>query len=76
MSSPYNPQHINPSNSPKRLERSMTDKYIAGVCGGIAQYLGVDATAVRVVFILLVLMGVFPGLLAYGVAWLIMPAEF
>ena len=76
MSSPYNPQHIYPGNSPKRLERSMTDKYIAGVCGGIAQYLGVDATAVRVVFILLVLMGVFPGLLAYGVAWLIMPAEF
>ena len=76
MSSPYNPQNFNPGNSPKRLERSMTDKYIAGVCGGIAPYLGVDATAVRVVFILLVLMGVFPGLLAYGVAWLIMPAEF
>ena len=76
MSSPYNPQNINPGNSSKRLERSMTDKYIAGVCGGIAQYLGVDATAVRVVFILPVLMGVFPGLLAYGVAWLIMPAEF
>ena len=36
MSSPYNPQQINPGNSPKRLERSMTDKYIAGVCGGIA----------------------------------------
>lgn len=76
MSSPYDPQNINPGNSPKRLERSMTDKFVAGVCGGIAQYLGVDATAVRVVFILLVLMGVFPGLLAYGVAWLIMPAEF
>ena len=54
----------------------MTDKYIAGVCGGIAQYLGVDPTVVRVIFIVLALAGVFPGLLAYGIAWLIMPAEF
>lgn len=76
MSSPYNPQNINPGNSSKRLERSMTDKYIAGVCGGIAQYLGVDPTVVRVIFIVLALAGVFPGLLAYGIAWLIMPAEF
>ena len=63
------------SNTPKRLERSMTDKYIAGVCGGIAKYFGVDSTLVRVVFILLVLAGVMPGLLAYIVAWMIMPAE-
>ncbi|WP_353959161.1 PspC domain-containing protein [Corynebacterium coyleae] len=54
----------------------MTDKYIAGVCGGIAKYFGVDSTLVRVVFILLVLAGVMPGLLAYIVAWMIMPAEF
>ena len=66
----------NISNTPKRLERSMTDKYIAGVCGGIAKYFGVDSTLVRVVFILLVLAGVMPGLLAYIVAWMIMPAEF
>lgn len=76
MSNSYNPQNINPNDSPKRLERSMTNKYLAGVCGGIAQYLGVDATVVRVVFVLLAFLGVFPGLLAYGVAWLIMPAEF
>lgn len=64
------------SNTPKRLERSMTDKYIAGVCGGIAQYFGIDSTVVRVAFILLVLAGVMPGLLPYVVAWMIMPAEF
>ena len=29
MSNPYNPQNINPGNSPKRLERSMTDKYLS-----------------------------------------------
>lgn len=76
MSSPYSPQNFNPDNSPKRLERSMSDKYIAGVCGGVAKYLGVDATVVRVVFVLLALAGVWPGLLAYGIAWMIMPAEY
>nr|WP_288870656.1 PspC domain-containing protein [uncultured Corynebacterium sp.] len=74
MSYTNSPQSF--SNTPKRLERSMTDKYIAGVCGGIAQYFGIDSTLVRVVFILLVLAGVMPGLLPYVVAWMIMPAEF
>lgn len=76
MSSPYSPQNPTPDNSPKRLERSMSDKYIAGVCGGVAKYLGVDSTVVRVVFVLLALAGLWPGLLAYGIAWMIMPAEY
>lgn len=54
----------------------MTDKMIAGVCGGIAQYLNVDATLIRVIFLVLVLAGIFPGVLAYIVAWIVMPAEF
>lgn len=76
MSNPYNPQNITPDNSPKRLERSMSDKYIAGVCGGVAKYLGIDATVVRVIFVLLALAGIFPGLLAYIIGWIIMPAEY
>lgn len=74
MSNPYSPQNF--SNSPKRLERSMSDKYIAGVCGGIAKYFGVDATLIRIIFVALVLAGVMPGLLPYIIAWVIMPAEF
>lgn len=74
MSNPYSPQNF--SNSPKRLERSMSDKYIAGVCGGIAKYFGVDATLIRIIFVGLVLAGVMPGLLPYIIAWVIMPAEF
>lgn len=74
MSNMYSPQNF--SNSPKRLVRSMSDKYVAGVCGGIAQYFGVDSTLIRVGFILLVLAGVMPGVLPYIVAWVIMPAEF
>lgn len=74
MSNMYTPQNYN--NSPKRLERSMSDKYIAGVCGGIAKYFGVDAILIRIIFIALVLAGVMPGVLAYIIAWVIMPAEF
>ncbi|MCP1387350.1 PspC domain-containing protein [Corynebacterium sp. TA-R-1] len=71
MSTPY------PAPQPeKKLTRSMTDKKIAGVCGGIANYLGVDSTLVRIVFVILALGGVLPGVLAYGISWLIMPAEF
>lgn len=74
MSSPY--PSYEQQQQPRRLTRSMTDKMIAGVCGGIAQYLNVDATLIRVIFLVLVLAGIFPGVLAYIVAWIVMPAEF
>ncbi len=83
MSSPYNPFDNSqnrltpePRDDMKRLERSMTDKRIAGVCGGIARYLNVDPTLIRVIAILLTLVGIFPALLAYVVAWVVMPPEF
>lgn len=75
MSDQYNPQ-IPQGGEPKRLTRSMTDKFVAGVCGGIADYLGVDATLIRIIAVLLLFIGIFPGALAYIVAWVIMPAEF
>jgi phage shock protein C len=55
--------------------RSAVDSKIAGVCGGIAEYLEVDSTLVRLVWVLLVLMPVpvVPALIGYVVAWLIMP---
>jgi phage shock protein C len=59
----------------RRLVRSATDVKIAGVCGGLADYFGVDATPIRVLWIVLsVLPGaVIGGLLAYLAAWLIVP---
>lgn len=56
----------------KRLMRSVDDRVVAGVCGGIAEYLDTDPTLVRVVFALL---AVFAGggLLAYIILWLVMP---
>ena len=60
----------------RRLTRSRLDRKVAGVCGGLAEYLGVDATPVRLLWLILtILPGAFVGgLLAYIVAWIIMPA--
>lgn len=57
----------------KRLTRS-DNKMIGGVCGGIAEYLDVDPTIVRVVYVLLVFFAGF-GILAYLILWLIMPKK-
>jgi len=59
----------------KRLMRSSTDRRIAGVCGGVAEYLGVDSTMVRLVWVFVAIFPVtfLPGFLGYFVAWLIMP---
>ena len=56
----------------KRLHRSNENKVIAGVCGGIAEYFGVDPTVVRLLWVLFSLMGG-SGILAYIIAALIIP---
>jgi phage shock protein PspC (stress-responsive transcriptional regulator) len=58
----------------RRLMRSATDRKVAGVCGGIAEYLGVDATPVRLLWIVVsVLPGaILGGLVVYLAAWAIM----
>ena len=60
---------------PRPLMRSRTDKKIAGVCGGVAKYLGVDVTLVRLIWIVLALVPPGVGLIAYIVAWIVMPVE-
>lgn len=63
--------------TPQRpLRRSRTDVMIAGVCGGMAEWLGWDATVVRVVYVLAsVLSAAFPGALVYVILWAVMPRE-
>ncbi len=56
----------------KKLYKSSTDKKIAGVCGGIAEYFNIDSTLVRLGWVLFSLLGG-SGLLAYIIAALIMP---
>jgi len=59
----------------KQLTLSATDKKIAGVCGGIAEYLDVDATIVRLIWVALSVVpgGFVGGALAYFLAWIIIP---
>lgn len=50
------------------------DKMIAGVCGGIAAWLGWDPSLVRILYVLLsILSAAFPGIVVYVILWLIMP---
>ena len=59
---------------PKKLQRSVDDRVVAGVAGGLGKYFGVDPVVVRVVFVLLSLVGG-GGLLAYLVLWVVVPEE-
>lgn len=58
----------------KRMYRSKSDVMIAGVCSGLAKYLEVDPTVIRLVFVLLLFAG-FGGLWIYLVLWIVMPLE-
>ena len=59
----------------KRLTRSRSNRKIAGVCAGLAEYFNLDPTIIRVFFVLLLLPGGFPGLLPYLALWIIIPSE-
>jgi phage shock protein PspC (stress-responsive transcriptional regulator) len=56
----------------KRLYRSRTDRKIAGICGGLGDYFGVDPVIFRIIWVIL-LLGAGSGLLAYVIFWLIVP---
>jgi phage shock protein C len=57
----------------KRLVRSRDDRWLSGVCGGVAEYLGVDANLVRLIVVLGTIFGLGSLLVAYIAAWLLMP---
>lgn len=60
----------------KRLHLSDTDKKIAGVCGGIAEYMETDPTIVRlVVVVLAIATAIVPALIGYVLAWMIIPRK-
>ena len=56
----------------KRLMRSTTDRRIAGVCGGLAKYLNVDPTVVRIIFLVALICGSI-GFWAYLIVWALAP---
>jgi phage shock protein PspC (stress-responsive transcriptional regulator) len=58
----------------KKLHRSRTDRKIAGVCGGLGEYLEVDPTIVRLLAIVFgIATGIFPFLIGYIIAWFVVP---
>lgn len=57
----------------KKLYRSNTNRMICGVCGGIAEYFSIDPTIVRLVWAIVTLFGVVPGIVAYIVAAVLIP---
>lgn len=59
---------------PKRLYRSKNDRVLGGVCGGLGNFLGIDPVIVRVLWAVSFFVGGV-GLLAYLIAWIIIPEE-
>jgi phage shock protein C len=59
----------------RKLYRSNTDKIIAGVCGGLGEYLNVDPTLIRLLFVLAVLAGFGSGVLLYIIMMVIVPLK-
>jgi phage shock protein C len=62
------------AREPRLLRRSPDDKVIAGVCGGLGRYLGVDSVLLRIAFVILAVAGG-GGILIYVVAWILIPEE-
>lgn len=60
---------------PLRLSRSRDDRKIAGVCAGIARYLGIDVTLVRVLMIVFTIWPPGVGLILYLVCWIVIPND-
>jgi len=57
-----------------RLHRSVDDRVLAGVCGGLAEWLGWDVALVRILYVLIsVFSAGFPGILVYIILWVVMP---
>jgi len=63
------------TKSVRRLIRPLKDRKIAGVAGAFANYFNIDVVLVRVILVLLLIPGGFPGLLAYLLCWIVIPSE-
>lgn len=62
-------------HGPKRLVRERDDRMVAGVCSGVATYLNVDVTLVRLVTVLGAIFGFGTFILAYLIAWALLPQD-
>jgi phage shock protein C len=72
------PPSIGPAPEPAaaskfRLRRSRTNRMVAGVCGGLAESLGVDATVLRIGLVTLTVLGFGVGIVVYAAIWMLAP---
>jgi phage shock protein C len=56
------------------LRRSRTDRWVGGVCGGLAEFFGISVFWFRLAFVILLIPGGLPGLVPYLVMWIIIPS--
>jgi len=61
------------SNSNHFLRRSRRNRIIAGICGGLGEFFGLNAFWFRLLFLILLIPGGFPGLIPYLILWIIIP---
>ena len=59
----------------RKLTRSRDDRWIAGICGGIAEHTGIDATLIRVILVIATILGAGSLVVIYLICWLIIPKE-
>ena len=71
---PYCGRRVGTVAGRRKLMRSRVNRKIAGVCAGFAEYFDLDVTVVRVVWLIVALFGG-GGILAYIIAWIVMPVE-
>ncbi|MCC7129297.1 MAG: PspC domain-containing protein [Anaerolineae bacterium] len=62
------------TESHSKLRRSRSNRIIAGVCGGLSEFFGIDAIWFRLAFLIALLPGGVPGVLIYILAWIIIPS--
>jgi phage shock protein C len=68
--------HAEPKKEIKKLYRSETDKVFSGICGGLGEFFSVDSTLIRLFWLLVVIFsGIFPGVIAYIFAILLVPKK-
>ena len=72
----YHPEIAMGNALSRPLRRSRDHKLVAGVCGGFAEWLDWDPTAVRAIYVIASLLSIgFPGILAYIILWFLIPEE-
>ncbi len=71
----FNQQPYQSQQPYKELRRSRDDRMVAGICAGFGRYLNIDPVAARVLFVVLAVFSGGTALLAYAIAWLVMPEE-